>query len=255
MKQFLKTSLWVLGVAAATLLIFYVKEHRTQNFDQGKYQPLVETSNVTNLKVAKPVAAESQVPSPPAEITLPKQKLLSVPFQPQAPFGDWSEPYENACEEASIIIVDHALKNQSLSKQEMKDEIDRSVNWQVENWGSHHDLPATQTLKLALEYFSLKGQLIKNVQIEQIKSQIAAGHPVIVPSAGRKLGNPNFRGQGPVYHMLVVIGYDDDQGLFITNDPGTRKGESYTYKYNILMNAISGPEENGEKSVLVLSNL
>lgn len=253
MKQFLKTSLWVLGVAAAALLVFYVKEHRTQNFGQGKYQLVVETSNTTNLEITKPVAAEPQASSPPAEITLPRKKLLSVPFQSQAPFGDWSEPYENACEEASIIIVEHALKNQSLSKQEMKDEIDRSVNWQVENWGSHHDLDAAQTLKLALEYFSLRGEVIKNVQIEQVKSQIADGHPVIVPSAGRKLGNPNFRGQGPVYHMLVVIGYDDDQGLFVTNDPGTRQGESYTYKYNILMNAISGPEESMEKTVLLLS--
>lgn len=254
MKQFIKTFLVVLGVALAALLVFYVKEYRTADPKQGKYQPVEETKNSITAKSTEPVVEETETPDPtPVPTTLPSKKLLPVPFQSQAPFADWSEPYENGCEEASIIMVKRYLEGQSLSKQEMKDEIDRSVAWQIENWGSHHDLNAASTLKLAEEYFSPKGELIKNIQVDQIRSQIAAGNPLIIPTAGRKLGNPNFRGAGPEYHMLVAKGYNDDQGIFITNDPGTRLGESYTYKYNVLMNAISGPNENMEKTVLVLS--
>ena len=36
--------------------------------------------------------------------------------------------------------------------------------------------------------------------------------------------------------MLVVIGYTDDG--FITNDPGTKRGEQYWYKTETLLDAI-----------------
>jgi len=52
--------------------------------------------------------------------------------------------------------------------------------------------------------------------------------------------------------MIVIIGWDDEKGIFITNDPGTRKGKSYVYKYQTVLDAISGPKENMEKAVVVL---
>jgi len=185
---------------------------------------------------------------------LPNKYLLKVPFVPQAPLADWSEPYENACEEASIIMIKNYLLGETLSREEMKSEIDTSVNWQLNNWGTHADLNAEKTLLLAREHFTLSGQTFLNADTNLIKKLIVNNSPVVIPTAGRKLGNPNFRGAGPEYHMLVVVGFDDTQGIFITNDPGTRKGENYVYKYEILVNAISGPHENMEKSVLVLSN-
>jgi hypothetical protein len=36
--------------------------------------------------------------------------------------------------------------------------------------------------------------------------------------------------------MLVIVGYDSNG--FITNDPGTRKGEGYRYSFATLMAAI-----------------
>jgi len=74
-----------------------------------------------------------------------------------------------------------------------------------------------------------------------------------VPAAGRELGNPNFTDPGPLYHMLVVRGYTENN--FITNDVGTRKGENYQYKYDVLMNAIhdwnGGDVNNGQRVVIV----
>ncbi|KKR45570.1 MAG: hypothetical protein UT82_C0026G0013, partial [Parcubacteria group bacterium GW2011_GWB1_40_14] len=91
--------------------------------------------------------------------------------------------------------------------------------------------------------------------VDTIKRELAAGNPIIVPAAGRELGNPYFTSPGPLYHMLVIRGYTSDD-KFITNDPGTRRGEEYTYKFDILMNAIhdwnGGDVINGKKVIIVL---
>jgi uncharacterized protein YvpB len=75
-----------------------------------------------------------------------------------------------------------------------------------------------------------------------IKDELANGRPVIVGAAGKILPNPNFRNGGPNYHMLVVIGYDKNG--FITNDPGTRKGQDFRYSFSDLFNAIHNWESN-----------
>jgi len=186
------------------------------------------------------------------EIVLPEKFLLEVPFQSQAPFGDWSQPYQDGCEEASIVMVKRFLENKPLSREEMKSEIDLSVKWQVDNWGDHRDIDAEDTLKLANEHFDLPGNILRDYDLDLLKKYISSGTPIIVPTAGRLLGNPNYTGAGPEYHMLVIVGYNNESGVFITNDPGTRKGESYIYSYQTLLDAISGPHVNKEKAVIVL---
>ena len=59
---------------------------------------------------------------------------------------------------------------------------------------------------------------------------------MVAPFAGRTLGNPFFTGLGPVYHNLVIRGYDNDR--FITNDVGTRHGQNFIYDSNVLMTAL-----------------
>src|SRR3989344_4812592 len=49
---------------------------------------------------------------------------------------------------------------------------------------------------------------------------------------------PNYTAPGPERHMILIRGYDDETGEFITNDAGTRRGEKYRYKYRTLFNAI-----------------
>ncbi|MFA6436560.1 MAG: hypothetical protein WCW30_05520, partial [Candidatus Gracilibacteria bacterium] len=59
---------------------------------------------------------------------------------------------------------------------------------------------------------------------------------IVAPFAGRYLGNPYFTGKGPIYHSLVIRGYDETH--FITNDVGTRHGENFIYEYDVLLNAL-----------------
>ncbi len=257
----IKSIFSILGVVLVFFGIFYLQS-RNRALKEGQNYPKEgsgwlktddrpATQSLTS-KTTDTVSSQKNENFEP--VSIPAKKILNVPFASQAPFGNWSEPYESGCEEASIIMVEHYLQNQALSKDQMKSEIDAAVAWQIRNWGGHNDLNAEATLKLARDYFKLNGQVISNPTVDQIKKLIAGGQPVIVPTAGRLLGNPNFNGAGPEYHMLVIVGYDDAEGIFITNDPGIRQGERYIYKYDTIIHSISGPKVDMEKKVLVLGS-
>ena len=74
----------------------------------------------------------------------------------------------------------------------------------------------------------------------------AAGRPVIVPLAGRLLGNPYYTQPGPVYHMLVVKGIAEN-GDIITNDVGTRHGRNLTYAPDVFLNAMHDVPSGGDE--------
>ena len=107
-------------------------------------------------------------------------------------------------------------------------------NWEVEKFGYYEDTDAAETAIILKEYFNLPNTTVKPITSwDDVKREIAAGRPVIVPTAGRDLHNPNFTGAGPAYHNIVIKGYLKD-GRFITNDPGTRKGADYIYSADVL---------------------
>jgi hypothetical protein len=99
-----------------------------------------------------------------------------------------------------------------------------------------------------------KAEVVEDPSVEDLKKHIVAGYPVIVPTAGRMLGNPNFTGEGPLYHALVLKGFTET--TFVTNDPGTRRGADYQYDFETVMNAMhdwnGGDVENGAKVVVVV---
>jgi len=90
--------------------------------------------------------------------------------------------------------------------------------------------------------------------VNDIKEIIASGKLVIVPAAGRELGNPFYRSPGPLYHMLLIKGYT--QNRFITNDAGTKRGENYPYDFDTVTNANhdwnGGNVEAGAKKIIIV---
>ncbi|MFN3301438.1 MAG: C39 family peptidase [Patescibacteria group bacterium] len=183
--------------------------------------------------------------------------FLEVPFMPQAPYGIWDDLHNNACEEAALIMVHYFLLGKNLDKETMEREIQNLVNWQIKNWGEHKDLTLEEVGKLAKEYYGWqKIRILDRITIEEIKKELSKGNPVIVPAAGRLLGNPYYRRPGPYYHMLVIRGYKKNK--IITNDPGTRRGEKFLYSSEILYQAIHDwPGEGkdileGEKRGLII---
>jgi uncharacterized protein YvpB len=77
---------------------------------------------------------------------------------------------------------------------------------------------------------------------------------LIAHVAGRELRNKYFQQPGPLYHVLVLTGYD--QRYFYAHDPGTRRGADYRYTHATIMNALhdfnDGDVYNGEPVVLVV---
>ncbi|MFH0873927.1 MAG: C39 family peptidase [Candidatus Komeilibacteria bacterium] len=259
-KQRIILTVIMLVLAVAASAIFYyrssIRQLLTPKPDVPPAQTLVqfEDNNPKDEQVA--TATDPVIPVAPPTVTSPKEINLAVPFQSQAPFGDWSLPYGEACEEASIIMVDHYLQGTSLSKQEMKDAIDQMVAWQIKNWEGHVDLNIKTTIDLAQQFYSSYSYtIITDLTADKIKEQLSAGHPVIVPAAGRELHNPNFKVPGPIYHMLVIKGFTKD-GKFITNDPGTRNGSDYVYTPSVLLNAIhdwTGAAADGNRVGFVIN--
>lgn len=185
---------------------------------------------------------------------IPKTINLNVPFAVQAPNANWEMPYKEACEEASLIMVVGYLNGViDYQNDELIKQIDDLVQYQQEIFGEHKDLTILETAKVAQDYFNVNYRLIVDLDIDKIKLELNKGNPVIVPAAGRLLGNPNFRGEGPLYHMLVIKGYQND--FFITNDPGTRNGKDYLYQVDKLITAIAdwtGEAPVGDKVGLII---
>lgn len=165
------------------------------------------------------------------------KKVLPVPFLVQAPFGRWDYWHEEACEEVSLLMAKHYRANEPISDIGKADQELVGLVKFVEQKGYKRDVTVAELKQIAQAFYGMDtGRVETNVSIEKIKQEIDNGKPVILPLAGKKLRNPNFRQGGPRYHMLVVKGYDA-QG-FITNEPGTRKGNGYRYGFQHLYDAI-----------------
>ena len=228
--------------------------------EEGVGEGTEETEGTEDLEEPEEVEEEVEegTGEEPAE-TLSAQFNLAVPFTTQAPHANWELPYGEACEEASAYMVSEYYKGTASGK------IDPAVAdaalldvvaFEEDFFGYYLDTTAAETVQIIDTYFGYMGTVVLNPTVEMIKREIAEGKPVIVPAAGRELGNPNFTGAGPLYHMLVIKGYTETS--FITNDPGTRNGENYVYDIDVLMDAIGdwndGNPAAGAK-VVIFTNL
>lgn len=202
------------------------------------------------------ITAASSIPAANTNEDLPASVRIDVPFASQAPLQNWDALHQEACEEASLILVKYFLEGKTITPQTMEDEIQKLVAWETAN-GYKIDVDTEELLTIAKELYGLNGRIVTDVSVESLKRELAAGNPVIIPAAGQTLGNPYFSGDGPPYHMLVVVGYDSKN--FITNDVGTRRGEGYKYDYDTLINAIhdwNGSTDtilSGPKRMLVIT--
>ena len=154
------------------------------------------------------------------------------------------------------------VKNGLVVRQSGGQELLDLISYQRKNYGGHFDLNAKQIAKLIKDYYKYNNvKALKNVTVDDIKEQLAKGGVIIAPVAGRLLQNPYYTPPGPLYHNLVIKGYDDRSQEFITNDPGTKRGRNYRYKYAVFFNAIHdwpGSKlaiKQGKKAIVVINSL
>ncbi len=192
-----------------------------------------------------------------ANTPLPASVNLAIPFTSQAPFAIWDSVHKDTCEEASILMVSQYFANittATIEPQAADDALLAMVDAETKA-GLLTSLTVAELGKFAENFYPiLQSTIINNPTIDQIKTYIHDGFPVLVPVAGRQMGNPFYAGDGPLYHYVVIRGYDGQN--FITNDPGTRRGENYIYSQSVIMDAMGdwngGDPVNGEKRILIL---
>jgi len=241
MKKFGFFALIFLGVIGAGG-VFWFSLHRQLNTNNTPVVGIASphASPVRSLiQSVSPLASPSQKPKPsptviPVVSDAPVTKL-TVPFTSQAPFAVWDALHEDACEEASFLMVKLFLNGDTLPAKETVDsQLLSMVAWE-ENHGYGPSITMSQLNTIALQEFGIaSGKVVQNITTEDIKTQIRAGNPVILGMAGKLLKNPNF-----------------------TNDPGTRNGQNYHYAYSVFFAAIhdwdAGTILNGAKDMLVFS--
>lgn len=211
----------------------------------------------TQPQVEEPVTK----PLPPIPVAKPVEhvlRVLAVPFTSQAPDSNWDMPYQEACEEASMIMVAEYLAGNHtmrLSIDYADKKILELVAWEEAN-GYAIDVTAKQVVAILRERYRIAAQ-VEPYSADRLRQAIQAKQPVILPAAGKLLMNPNFKNGGPLYHMLVVKGFEANE--FITNDPGTRKGENYRYDESAFSRAVhdwnNGDVTHGEQLMIVVGGL
>ncbi|MCX6734867.1 MAG: C39 family peptidase [Candidatus Peregrinibacteria bacterium] len=202
-------------------------------------KPVINTPVLRDVPKAKPKV-------------VPKELNLAMTFYSQAPFVDWSEPWQNACEEASILLVANTYFNHNWTKEEFRDEILALVKWENKTFGDYKSTNAQQITKMLDEVYNLKSIIHTSPTFADVQKIIDNGHLIIMTFDGRKLGNPFFTNGGPDYHSLVIKGYKEGEKV-ITEDVGTQHGENYVYAWKTIENAnhdYATPISNGAKMMI-----
>ncbi|GEM_PF-1830164 len=190
-------------------------------------------------------------------------EIAGVPFVPQSPFGERGNPvFENACEEAVLLMSYSWAVRHSLVREEAREEILKMAEYERVNFGFHEDTSAVDTARLMKEYFGYDGVSVRDgVDVRDIIPELAKGNLVIIPVNGQKLGNPRFEPPGPIVHMILVHGYDFARSEFIVHDPGTQFGKDYRYSFDVITDAFedypSGEEVtvgSGTRAMIVISH-
>jgi len=170
---------------------------------------------------------------------------LPVPFTPEAPDGAMVKPWNNSCEEASLVMMDQYYsgnRSSTISKAIAKKSILAYIDIENKIFGYNANTNAAEMTKLAntySKYFTAK--TVTNPTLKQLKTELAAGRPIIALVYGFELHNQNidFLTGGSYYHTFVIKGYDDKTNEFIVNDDGDiYHGLDLRYSYDTIMGAL-----------------
>lgn len=184
--------------------------------------------------------------------------LLVVNFTSQSPFGDWNQPWQDACEEASLVMVDSFYHHRELNSSIAAQAILNVIKMKEKYYGASLDENAEQMADMVNRFFSWEARVVENPTLEQMKKQLDEKQPIILPVDGKRLKNPNFLNGGPDYHVIVLSGYNEKKKVFVSQDPGTKKGHNYEYSYDIIMSAmhdfLPSDQTKNSKQVAIFTN-
>lgn len=163
---------------------------------------------------------------------------IDMPFFTQAPHSNWDYPWQEACEEASVLLVANLYQDLQFDTETYNRALLDLVDWEMATFGAYEHTTVAQTLQMMEENYGLEGVVHEDPSFEDIQAILNRGNLIIAPFAGKLLGNPNYKNGGPLYHMMVIKGYDIEKNQIVTHDVGTRNGADYVYDWAIIELAL-----------------
>lgn len=143
---------------------------------------------------------------------------LQVPYLSQAPDGNWTLPWSEACEEASLLMAQAFYRNEhGIDKARAKQAMQTMFAWEDRTFQKNTDTNAEEIERLGEEHTDLELIIKRHPNIDDLRAELNAGHPVIA------LVNMYTLYQEPAgkdsYHVIVLTGYDANMQEFLINDP------------------------------------
>ncbi len=182
-------------------------------------------------------ATETIVPKPTKilESGIPDYFLNKTAFIPQAPEKKWDQPWQDACEEAAILTVHYFFENKTPDTPTLLKDYDLLFKQ-----STTHDINLAQMSQIASDLYGYDSKIIDNPNSDTIEKYLSQGHILIAPANGQILFKENkyFKNGGPLYHNLVILGYDHAKKQFIVHDVGTQFGAYFKYSYSVLLESL-----------------
>ncbi len=213
----------------------------------GGFGGLIPESQASGLPPKKATTPQPLVVTP-----LPEELNLKAAFYAQAPHGNWDYPWQEACEEASVLLVANAYDKEEWTKDEFNEEILKLVDWEKITFGDYKHTDVEQTKQMIEDNFGFTVVIHENPTFDDVKKILNKGHFIIGTFAGKELKNPNFSNGGPNYHAMVIKGYKKGEKV-ITLDVGTKRGKDYVYSWKTLQSSLhdyAEPIQKGKKRFL-----
>ncbi len=183
-----------------------------------------------------PLSAAPRLTERPAKLI-----LHSVPFTAQAPTAEWEdERQQDGCEEVSALMAIRWIQGKGIEANEARREIIAISDYEQSQYGEYRDINIADVASWIFDgYYNYNKTLVRHdVTVDDLIAELYTGRVILAPMHGQKLHNPYFSGKGPERHMLLIRGYDPRTDEFITNDPGTKRGEAYRYKSATIIDAL-----------------
>jgi len=238
----MKKTYLVLAVlfAAFFALLFFSFKKTVHNPEQTLVETIIPTFSPKVISTPSPTTFPTLIPKEKTSANLSETIILDIPFTVQAPNHDWKNPIlQNACEEASVLMVMKWAQDKPLIKTEVLKEINALSDFSEQEYGFHLDQSADDVARLIKDYYKHQNVRVeKNISADDIRKELYKGNAVLAPVNGQKLKNPFFTQPGPERHMLVFKGYDPDKKEFITNDEGIGRGNGYRYPEAVIENSL-----------------
>lgn len=228
------------------------RQELKEKIDKIKNNTYLKKQKYLNEEIQKLMNENSNNLQVKQALNIEKEKELDITFYSQFPLDiatwvKYEEPYQNFCEEASLLNWYYFLTGKNPDLEEYNLDLLKLKELEdilFDGWYMHTSLQ--DTLKLLIAFQADEQQIfwdiIENPDVNIMKENISKWNPIIVPVYGKWLSNDLFIWWWPLYHNLLIKWYTEQN--FIVNEVWVSKWDWYNYNIQELMENIVNYDEN-----------